>query len=576
MWQYTVALPSSYPAIRNTLNIRDVRPLTFTNQRHHQIHRRLRSKRPIADDSKAESNDDFSPEMVAGRPTRSDEEAAYSIDAIVERDTLLTRVGEEGEGEGEEEGGFVRRGGVNTALLFLFPALAGLLFGYDIGASSGALLSLTDAKMSGTDWSTAMTPFESGLFVSLSLAGALVGSAFTFLIGGDRLGRRQELILASGLYGVGALLAATAPNLGVALLGRGTYGLGIACAMHAAPAYIAETCPPEVRGLLISLKEAFIVGGILAGYAVGALTIDLVGGWRWMFGAAIPVALILGGGMAWLPESPRWLLLPLKLGPESSGANQRRATEAVHALKRIRGELPGRSVELELEDIRRSASLPTEDSDLMRNLSKYRKPLTVGLSLMLFQQITGQPSVLYYAGKIFQDAGFESAGAATSVSVILGVCKLVMTGVAVVTVDSWGRRPLLLGGVSGIVFSLLALWWSSNGADVTSDVAAWTSVAGLLAYVSAYQLSFGPISWLIVGEVFPLTVRGQAIALATLTNFGSNFVVSLVLPTLRDTVGPANLYLIFACIAGVALFTIYTNVPETKGRSLEEIEAMWK
>lgn len=507
----------------------------------------------------------------------NDETTYSSFDGIMERDALLAREKASGNAsakeenmeikEEEEETGRGGLGGFNTieVLLFVFPALAGLLFGYDIGASSGALLSLTDPELSGTSWSASMTTFESGLFVSLSLAGALAGSVFTSIIGGDRLGRRQELILASALYGVGALLAATAPNLGVALIGRGTYGLGIACAMHAAPAYIAETCRTEVRGLLISLKEAFIVTGILAGYAVGAFTIDLVGGWRWMFGVAVPVAIVLGGGMTWLPESPRWLLLP--------GPNKNRAGEAVSALKRIRGR--GRSVEVEVEDIRRTVSESTEDSALASNIFKYRKPLTVGLSLMLFQQITGQPSVLYYAGKIFQDAGFESAGAATWVSVILGTCKLIMTGVAVVTVDSWGRRPLLLGGVTGIVLSLVALWWS-GGNSSTSDWAAWTSVVGLLTYVSAYQLSFGPISWLIVGEVFPLAVRGQAIALATVTNFGSNFLVSLVLPTLRETMGPANLYLIFASIAGVALLTIYSIVPETKGRSLEEIEAMWK
>jgi len=160
---------------------------------------------------------------------------------------------------------------------------------------------------------------------------------------------------------------------------------------------------------------------------------------------------------------------------------------------------------------------------------------------MLFQQITGQPSVLYYAGRIFQEAGFSSSGAATGVSVVLGVFKLVMTGIAVATVDSWGRRPLLLYGVSGIVGALLLLGSTQAGlVPIPDGAAAWANLMALLIYVGAYQLSFGPVSWLIVGEVFPLRVRGQAIALATLTNFASNFCVSLVLPSLQELYGPSG------------------------------------
>jgi sugar porter (SP) family MFS transporter len=467
-----------------------------------------------------------------------------------------------------------------TALLFLFPALGGLLFGYDIGASSGALLSMTSATLSGTDWYN-LSSFQSGLVVSLSLGGALLGSGGA-LIYGDSLGRRKELLLASVLYTIGALSVAIAPSLPAVLTGRLIYGVGIGFAMHAAPAYIAETSPARVRGLLISLKEAFIVGGILAGYAIGYLFVEEVGGWRFMYGAGAPLAGILAAGMAWLPESPRWLLL--------SGNG---ASAAAIAMERTKGKYAdSAAVQAEIDEIEGAIlASPTNRVAGAAPLSafswgieslsvvlrpQYRRPLTVGVSLMLFQQITGQPSVLYYAAKIFQDAGFATAGEATGISVVLGFFKLLMTGIAVATVDSWGRRPLLLTGITGICGSLVVLGANQAGfLPIAETSAAWINVFALLAYVGAYQMSFGPISWLLVGEVFPLRVRGQAIALATLTNFASNFLVSLILPSLTESFGPASTYFVFAGIGVVALVTINNIVPETKGRSLEEIEKLW-
>ncbi|KAL3146782.1 hypothetical protein ABBQ38_014764 [Trebouxia sp. C0009 RCD-2024] len=449
-----------------------------------------------------------------------------------------------------------------TFLVFVFPAVGGLLFGYDIGATSGALVSITSERTSGTDWYS-LSPFLSGLVVSSSLFGALAGSVGAFIFG-DKLGRRRELMLAACLYGASAILLYLAPNYPTLLTGRVMYGLGIGFAMHAAPAYIAETAPASVRGLLISCKEGFIVGGILLGYLASALWVGETGGWRYMYGAALPPALIVFAGMAWLPESPRWLLL--------SGATRDRAEGAV---RRAWGASASdeQAVRQEVAKMLRDNPAPSAGG-LGALFSKGNiRPLLVGSSLMLFQQITGQPSVLYYAAKIFKDAGFASDADATRVSVVLGFFKLVMTGVAVATVDKLGRRPLLLGGVTGLVLSLLAL----SGAQglVKGDTATWVSVVGLLAYTASYQVSFGPISWLIVGEIFPLSVRGQAAAFATFTNFGSNFLVSLALPTLQDKAGLGATYLLFAGIGVVSLASIYLTIPETKGKTLEEIEALW-
>lgn len=478
---------------------------------------------------------------------------------------------------------------LNTLIFFVFPALGGLLFGYDIGATSGALLSMTSPELSGTDW-YALSTTETGLVVSLSLGGALLGSGFAF-VWGDDLGRRKELIMGGLLYMAGAGLVCASPQndygLPLVLIGRLLYGLGIGFSMHAAPAYIAETSPASVRGVLISMKEAFIVTGILLGYLVSYLEVSTLGGWRSIYGDAVPLAFILVCGMLYLPESPRWLLL------------QGRTGDATEALRRNRQGFSYRRSRKENKEQEDMVTLNKEIADMQAAIDntntavhgvtpesgitlllseKYRKPLSVGLSLMLFQQITGQPSVLYYAASIFQDAGFGSADSATRISVVLGLFKLVTTGVAVATVDSWGRRPLLLLGVSGIVFSLFVLGSVQSGQlPLLSDqgIGVWANVIALLLYVGAYQVSFGPISWLIVGEVFPLSIRGQALALATLTNFASNFLVSLCIPSLQETLGPAGLYFAFGGIGCIALYTIYSTVPETKGKSLEEIEDMW-
>ena len=444
-----------------------------------------------------------------------------------------------------------------VVLAFLFPALGGLLFGYDIGATSGALVSLTNASTGGVPWYDLST-LQSGLVVSSSLFGALISSVAAFFVG-DILGRRKEILLAAILYAIGVALEAGASSYPLLVAGRTIYGLGIGFAMHGAPAYIAETAPQQVRGLLVSLKEVLIVVGILLGYLASFLFVSKVEGWRSIYLLAAPVTAFLFAGMYWLPPSPRWLLLQ----------SQPRA-EVVSSLRKLRGpEVEEESLQSEV-DVMESIAADAKGTSkgfgaLLRK--ENLKPLLIGMSLMIFQQITGQPSVLYYATKIFQDAGFAAAESATAVSVVLGVFKLLMTGIAVFTVDVYGRRPLLLTGVAGMVISLLILGTIHNPIS---------SVVALLLYVGCYQVSFGPVSWLLVGEIFPLAVRSSAIALASFANFGSNFLVSLVLPTLQGVLGVSNTYIAFGLIAMLAVGVIYFTVPETKGKSLEEIEQMFK
>lgn len=458
----------------------------------------------------------------------------------------------------------------SVILPFLFPALGGLLFGYDIGATSGATISLQSPELSGITWFN-LSAIQLGLVVSGSLYGALFGSILVYPVA-DFLGRRRELIIAAILYVLGGFVTASAPSLEVLLIGRFLYGLGIGWAMHGAPLYIAETCPSQIRGTLVSLKELFIVLGILLGYFVGSYQVDVVGGWRYMFGMSAPVALLMGLGMWSLPPSPRWLLLRAVQG---QGSLQEYKQKAIAALSRLRGRPPGDKVsESQIDETLVSLKSAYSDEQSEGSLLEVfqgpsLKAFIIGGGLVLFQQITGQPSVLYYAGSILQSAGFSAASDATRVSVLIGLFKLLMTGIAVFKVDDLGRKPLLIGGVSGIVLSLflLSAYYKFLGG------LPFVAVAALLLYVGSYQVSFGPISWLMVSEIFPLRTRGRGISLAVLTNFGSNAIVTFAFSPLKELLGAENLFLIFGAIASLSLLFVLALVPETKGLSLEEIES---
>ncbi|KAI3953514.1 hypothetical protein MKW92_006080 [Papaver armeniacum] len=450
---------------------------------------------------------------------------------------------------------------------FFFPAIGGLLYGYDIGATSGATISLESATLSGTSWYN-LSSVEIGLVVSGSLYGALIGSILAFTIA-DFLGRRRELITSSLLYLVGALVTAVAPNFAILVIGRVIYGMGIGLAMHAAPMYIAETAPSQIRGRLISLKELFIVLGMLLGYTVGSLEIDIVAGWRYMYGTSVPVSLLMGIGMWWLPPSPRWLLL---CAIQGKGNTEEARETAICCLCRLRGEAIGDSAPEQVDEMLNELSyVEGEKESSFRDIfeGKCLKALTIGAGLVLFQQITGQPSVLYYAATILKSAGFSAASDATRVSILLGLLKLIMTGVAVLVVDKLGRRPLLLGGVSGIAVSLFLL--ASYYTFLNN--APFIAVCALLLYVGCYQLSFGPIGWLMISEIFPLRLRGRGLSIAVLVNFASNALVTFAFSPVETLIGAGMLFVVFGVIALLALVFIYFIVPETKGLTLEEIEA---
>ncbi|KAF7822300.1 D-xylose-proton symporter-like 2 [Senna tora] len=489
-------------------------------------------------------------------------------------------------------------------LPFLFPALGGLLYGYDIGATSCATISIKSATLSGTSWYN-LTSVEIGLITSGSLYGALIGSLLAFNVA-DILGRKRELILAASLYLVGAVITALAIDLPVVVIGRFVYGMGIGLAMHAAPMYISETAPTQIRGQLVSLKECFIVLGMIGGFGVGSILVDMVAGWRYMYGASTPLAVIMAIGMCWLPDSPRWLLL---CAIQGKGNAQDLREAAILCLHRLRGPAIGDSAPQQVDEVMAELYYVGEEKEVTMGeifQGKCLKALVIGAGLVLFQQITGQPSVLYYAASILQSAGFSAAHDATRVSILLALLKLIMTISAVVVVDSLGRRPLLLGGVSGMVSPFpiydcsLDLWeisetgklsivyillcHSERTVCVTSlfllgsyylflNNAFAVAIVGLLLYVGCYQISFGPIGWLMMSEVFPLRLRGRGLSIAILVNFGTNALVTFAFSPLKALLGAGILFYIFGLIGLASLVFIYFVIPETKGLTLEEIEA---
>ncbi|VVA96288.1 unnamed protein product [Arabis nemorensis] len=450
---------------------------------------------------------------------------------------------------------------------FIFPALGALLFGYEIGATSCATMSLRSPTLSGISWYN-LSSVDVGIITSGSLYGALIGSIVAFSVA-DIVGRRKELILAAILYLVGATVTAVAPVFSVLIIGRVTYGIGIGLTMHAAPMYIAETAPSQIRGRMISLKECSTVLGMVGGYGIGSLWVTVISGWRYMYATIIPLPVIMAIGMCWLPASPRWLLLRAL---QNKGNVEDLQQAAIRSLRRLRGSVIVDTATEEVNEILAELSFMGEDKEATfceLFQGKCLKALTIAGGLVLFQQITGQPSVLYYAPSILQTAGFSAAADATRISILLGVLKLAMTGVAVVVIDKVGRRPLLLGGVSGMVISLFLL---GSYYIFYHNVPA-VAVAALLLYVGSYQLSFGPISWLMLSEIFPLKLRGRGISLAVLVNFGTNALVTFAFSPLKELLGAGVLFCGFGVICVLSLFFIYFIVPETKGLTLEEIEA---
>lgn len=428
----------------------------------------------------------------------------------------------------------------------LVASLGGFLFGYHTSVIAGALLFLTnDLKLS---------TFQQELVVSTLLIGALLGA----LCGGfltDSFGRKKTLFATVFLFFIGTISLVLANNFDELLIGRFLSGFGIGLASVAVPLYIAEMSPCESRGVYVSLNQLMITIGVLVAYVICYLYAESQN-WREMFAFSfIPLGLQFLG-LFFIPETPGWLIMHKKV------------TEAETVLHRLRYASP----EQNLVELEKKEDAPNDPrwSSLWKKGT--RKAVLIGIGVSVFQQITGINAVVYYAPRIFQLAGYEEAQMATFVTMLLGAVNVAMTFVALKLIDRLGRRPLLIIGLIGMSLSLAILGYSFGN---ETGGAGLLAVLALMGYISFFAISLGPVAWLIISEIYPLGIRGRAMGAATFANWASNYFVSLTFLSLISSLGVGFTFFIYMAISLIGLWFICKLVPETKGKTFEEIQQFW-
>jgi len=424
-------------------------------------------------------------------------------------------------------------------------ALSGLLFGYDTGVISGALLFMRTQFH--------LTPEGEGRVVS----GVLFGATFSSMVSGrltDRFGRKRVILGTALLFAIGSILTAFASSVSLLVAGRVVLGLAIGVASFAAPLYISEMSPAKIRGSLVAMNQLAITIGILLSYVVD-YAFSSTGNWPMMVALGAVPAVMLAIGILFLPESPRWLIL------------NNRETQAAEVLKRIRGT---EQVSEELTEIK--AALSEEKGDWREFFSPHlRKALIVGVGLGLFQQFTGINTVIYYAPSIYKLAGMTSDSGSILATAGVGLVNVIMTVVALLLIDRAGRRPLLTIGNIGMGLSLAALSLSFL-LHADAQVLKWVGVGSTLVYVAFFAISLGPVFWVMISEIYPLRIRGFAMSFATAMSWLSNMIVSYTFPMLLANLGVGITFGIYTIITIASLAFAILLVPETKGLSLEQIE----
>lgn len=437
---------------------------------------------------------------------------------------------------------------INVFVIFVaaITSIGGLLFGYDTGVISGAILFIREDFV--------LSSIAQEVTVSAVLIGAVIGASISGMLA-DKYGRKIMIVLASIIFGVGAIFSAASPNVNALIISRVVVGIAIGMASFIVPLYIAEVAPINIRGALVSLNQLAITLGIVISYMVD-LYFAPNGSWRWMLGLALIPSLILALGMLFMPPSPRWLI---SKGFES---------KAVNVLKKIRGI---DNVDKEVNEIEQTLLLENEGkwSDLLE--PKIRSALLIGIGLAAFQQLTGINTVIYYAPTILEFAGLQTATVTIFATVGIGVVNVLLTVVSILLIDRVGRRPLLLVGISGMIVSLGIMGLAFIIPGLTSSLG-WVAVICLMLYVGSFAISLGPIFWLMIAEIYPLRIRGRAMSIVTMINWATNLVVAITFLTIIELLGTSGTFWLYGTIAVLSLLFVYYRVPETKGKSLEEIE----
>lgn len=449
-------------------------------------------------------------------------------------------------------------------LITLIATTGGFLFGFDMAVISGALTFVQEQF--------ALTAVQEGWFVSSALIGCIIGVAISGEVS-DRFGRRITMMAAGLLFFISAVGTAAAPEFGLLVTARLMGGMAVGIASNVVPLYISEIAPAHLRGRLVTCYQLAVTVGILIAYISNAVVLNLSENlinrelwpvveyifvdeiWRGMFGIETIPAILFFVGVIFIPESPRWLY------------NVQREEEGNSILKRVLGSEKADESRKEIQETL------NEGEGTYRELFKpgLRKALLIGILLPVFSQFSGINAIIYYGPRILSEAGVD-VGSALMSQILLGFANMMFTFIAVWKVDSLGRRPLYLFGTAGAAVCLMATgYFFLIGA--TGSIFLLISV---IAFLACFAFSIGPLKFVIASEIFPNRIRGRAMAISIMAMWIADTVVGQLTPMLLSVGGASSTFWFFGLFCVIAFLFIYKVVPETKGKSLEEIQQMWK
>lgn len=438
---------------------------------------------------------------------------------------------------------------VYVGLASLVAATSGLLFGFDIAVINGALLFLKQQF--------ALSELQTEFAATSLLAGCVVGAAFG---GGlsDRFGRRKMLIFSAILFAFSSIGAALPRTLAEFVVARVAGGIAIGVASVLAPLYIAEVSPAHIRGRLVSLNQMAIVTGILLAYLVNwGLSSAGPESWRWMFAVAAVPSLLFLIALFFVPESPRWL------------TENGREEEARHVLSRVSNAA---QAEVQLTAIRKSIS---EESGTLAELFQpgYRRALWLAVALAVLQQWTGINTVLFYGSIIMKEqVGGHSESAAIGANVLVGLVNFGCTIIAIWLIDKLGRKPLLIFSAAGMAIAHGGLAW----AFLQNPRPGMVIVGLMLLCAASFAIGLGPGVWVVLSEIFPTRIRGRAMSIATVALWIACVILTFTYLSLASALGPSGAFSIYGVMCLLTIWIVVRFTPETKGRTLEEIEQIWK
>jgi MFS transporter, SP family, galactose:H+ symporter len=431
--------------------------------------------------------------------------------------------------------------------LVMLAALFGLLFGFDEGVIAGAMELI---KVSFD-----VDPVDEGLMAAAVPLGAVAG-AIVAANWSDRVGRRITLILCSVVFLAGALASSLSVSIEMLTLSRLLLGLGIGASALTAPQFLAELAPARIRGAVVSAFQLMITVGIFTSYLSNLVLVPL-GDWRVILGLGMVPAIIALLGILKAPESPRWLVL------------KGRSEQARTVLRRIEPDRPEQEIDTIVSGIEQATRIDEQPHSGGLFSPGFRNIAIFALAVFVLQQFSGINAVIYYAPTIMGAVGFDGSETRLLATVGIGVVNVLMTIVAMLVVDRFGRRPLLIIGFFGSGCSLVLI---AATIHLQGDAAAFATMVGLVCYIGFFAVSLGPLPWLYMSELFPIGLRSRGMAFASVANWSTNFAVVFLFPVALSAFGITATFAIFAGCCGIGFLYALRYAPETKGQSLEEIE----